>query len=345
MPSSSASTAVWEDFRVAALAGVLVDKLVLAKPDVWAFAARMSGGCAHPFWSALLWTLPQFGSSQITSDNFPLGEPHAYGVIVGDGQKVTSINPILTQWLFRSRTVATGTCCFTTLMPGTPTLEAKRGHANAMPQPDFSGPDDWLALAGPAVTISVLLLLCAVSSISFYSALFVVCLYLATLLSNIHLATQSQNAWAGFAQDTEQIQMLVLAPDDRWAVLSGPRNLVKTVTTGSHINQRSSWLEGAGQYILVAVILSAALLEGATIADAMFLAFSLVLFHVVAHGRAKIVNKNPLIRGVSVVDTDRKIYGRRADLVNELSQAHVSDAWAYDSGLLTRRYIPAEAKG
>ncbi|KAH9206293.1 hypothetical protein DL95DRAFT_397037 [Leptodontidium sp. 2 PMI_412] len=138
--------------------------------------------------------------------------------------------------------------------------------------------------------------------------------------------------------------MLVLAPHDRWAVLSGPRNLVKTITTGSHINQRPSWLEGAGQYVLVVTILSAAFLEGATISDAIFLVLVLLLLHGVTGLRARNINKTPSIRGVSVVDVGQKSYGRRANLVNELSQGAMSDAWAYDSGLLTRRYIPEESK-
>ncbi len=138
--------------------------------------------------------------------------------------------------------------------------------------------------------------------------------------------------------------MLVLAPNDRWAVLSGPRNLVKTITTGSHINQRPSWVEGAGQYFLLATILSAAFLEGATTSDAVSLVLVFLLLHVAAGFRAQSINKIPSIRGISVVDAGKKVYGRRADLVNELSQGAMSDAWAYDSGLLTRRYIPEESK-
>jgi hypothetical protein len=163
-------------------------------------------------------------------------------------------------------------------------------------------------------------------------------LYHATLLTNLHLALQSQNPWAGFTKDTQQAQILLLAPNDRWAVLSGPRNLLKMVTTGSHIDQRPSWLRGAGPYLLVAVVLSASLLQGATVLDGTYIVVCLALIYIFTKFRASNTGEEPVIRRVKLTGVGRKTYGRRAELVTELSQNATSDAWAYESGLLTRRF-------
>lgn len=99
------SSSVWQKFSIAILAGVVVDKLLLAEHDAWAFAVRLSNQNYHPFLSAFLWTLPQVGSAQLMTKNFHVGKPYTHGVVVGDGQTVTSIIPLLTEWLFCRQTV------------------------------------------------------------------------------------------------------------------------------------------------------------------------------------------------------------------------------------------------
>jgi hypothetical protein len=39
------------------------------------------------------------------------------------------------------------------------------------------------------------------------------------------------------------------------------------------------------------------------------------------------------------MESDMERYSRKAELVSDLSGKEMSDAWAYESGLLTRRYI------
>ena len=324
-----------QEFRVSIVAGIVVDKLELAKNDAWTLAAHSSNQQSRSLWSSVLWSMPLLGSSQLMLKNFPMGEPRAYGVIVGDGQEVSAINPLLTEWLFNNRTIPTGTCIF-----GTLTYEGStRGWQGFEDLAILFRRHSIFALAGLPLTILVLVILGFISSISYFSPMFIAILYVATAISNFYLTSQSQNSWAGFTGDTEKVQILILAPGDRWATLSGPRNLIKLVTTGSHIDQHPSSIKNAGQYMLVAVLLSTGFLQSATLLDGIYICCSLGIFTAAAWTRAERFGQNPRIRGVNISYNRQKTYTRRANLVEELSASGKSDAWAYDSNLLTRRFV------
>ncbi|KAH9206294.1 hypothetical protein DL95DRAFT_397038, partial [Leptodontidium sp. 2 PMI_412] len=126
----------------------------------------MSAGSRHPLLASLLWTVPQLGSSQIAIDQFSMGEDRAYGIIVGDGQKVTSLNPILTEWLFHGHTIATGNCLFVTLHLNSQQTAEKMGR-NKSKLSSAVASGDSMAYIGAPLTSSVLLFLYIVSSISY----------------------------------------------------------------------------------------------------------------------------------------------------------------------------------
>ena len=319
-------------------AGVIVDKLILAKRDAWALSVRLSSGLDSPLLAAFLWSVPQLGCSQLMAGNFPLGEPLSYGVIIGDGQRVSSINPLLTEWLFCRKVLPSGSCAFVTLGNG---QTAPKWRANLRSN---SSAADILAVMGLPALLFATAFLTAVTSVSYYSALFIGCLYLSTLLSNLYLAGQSCNTWAGYTSDTQETRMLVVAPSDRWAVLHGPRNLIKMATTGSHTDQSPSILRGMGQYMLIFVVLSAALLSGASFLDGLYISCVVILMQVLTSIRANLIVRSLVIRGAAIKETGIKVYRRRADLIGELSEAVTSDAWAYESGLLSRRYVPESHK-
>lgn len=332
------SSEILTNFAVPISAGVIVDKLILAKDDAWAFSVRLSSNVHPPLLAAFLWSVPQLGCSQLMTANFPLGESLSYGVIIGDGQKVSSINPLLTEWLFCRRLLSSGSCVFVTL---------NNGQKSANWQVDLrptSSPVDVLAVMGPPALLISTAFLTAVTSVRYFSALFIGCIYLSTLVSNLYLAGQSGNTWAGYTSDTEKARMLVIAPGDRWAVLSGPRNLIKMATTSSHTGQRSSVLRGVGQYMLTFVVLSTALLSGANFLDGLYLSCVVILMQCLTSIRANLVTRSPIIRGAAIKEIEVKAYRRRADLISELSEAATSDAWAYESGLLSRRYSPESYK-
>ena len=328
------SSNIWQEFRIAVVAGVVVDKLRLSKGDAWALAAHSSNNRSHSLWSVLLWSMPLLGSSQLMVENFQMGEPRAYGIIVGDGQEVSAINPLLTEWLFNRSIIPTGTCRFGNLTYG----GSIRGQQNSLVR--LARRHEIFSVAGITFTILILAFSGIVTSVSYFSPLFFFFLYVATLISNFYLASQSRNPWAGFTSDADTVQMLILAPGDRWAVLSGPRNLVKIITTGSHIDQHPSWIKGFGQYLYVAVLLSAGFLQHASLRDGVYIGCFLSLTTAAAWVRAGNFGNNPTIRGVTVSCVGEKMYSRRANLIEELSDMAKSDAWAYDSGLLTRRYVP-----
>lgn len=50
--------------------------------------------------------------------------------------------------------------------------------------------------------------------------------------------------------------------------------------------------------------------------------------------RASNTHREPIIRRVKLTGVGRKMYGRRAELVNELSQNATSDAWRTNLGYL-----------
>lgn len=324
-----------QEFRVSITAGVVLDKLNLAKGDAWTMAAHLSNNKRYPSFSALLWSMPLLGSCQLMIQNYQMGEPHAYGVIVGDGQKVSAINPLLSEWLFNRRTIPTGTCVFGTLSyDGSARWQHPSGDLARL-----SRRRDIYAMTGLPITVLLLGFLGLRSSISYLSPLFLIFPYLATVVSNLYLASQSQNLWAGFTSDIEKVQILILAPGDRWATLSGPRNLIKIITTGSHIDQQPSLMRNSGQYLLVAVLLSVGFLKSATLLDGVYIGCAFCLTTTVAWVRTLVFGQRTTIRGVSVLYAGQKAYRRRADLIEELSDKGKSDAWAYDSNLLTRRFI------
>ena len=329
------SSSVSADFRISVVMAIIVDKLVLAKDDAWAMAAHSSNKKHQPFLSTLLWSMPLLGSSQLMVGNFQMGEPRAYGIIVGDGQEVSAINSLLGEWLFKRRTIPSGTCIFGKLTYGGFT----RGYQRSDNSRYSSHWPESLSMAGLPITTLVLVFLGTMSSMSYLLPLFFFFLYVATFLSNYYLALQSQNAWAGFTGDAEEVQILIIAPGDRWAALSGPRNLIKIITTGSHVDQHPSVIKHAGQYILVAVLLSTGFLQQATLLDGVYAGCGLGFVTAAAWARAEIFGRNTTIRGVRVSYVRRTIYKRRADLIEELSRIGKSDAWAYDSKLLTRRFV------
>lgn len=330
---------VWQDFSIVVAAGVIVDKLVLAKEDIWALAVQLSSNQSRysPYWTASLWTIPQLGSSQLMAADYPMGEVETYGIVVGDGQKVSSMNPILMEWLFNRHIIPSGSCLFANLV--TPVQEnstkwnVKQNHGSS----SLHGSS--LAKSSPLMVVIVVMTLSGLCSTPQAPVLFIGSLYVATAVSNIHLATRSYNNWSGITKDTERINMLILGPADRWAVQTGSRGLVKRITTGSHKNQSSSFLGNIGDYLLVMVVLSAGFLNGATVLDGALIALALLLLHLFARLRVKVIHKSPTIRGVQVIESDMKRYSRRVELVSDLSGKEMSDAWAYESGLLTRRYI------
>lgn len=81
--------------------------------------------------------------------------------------------------------------------------------------------DDFRSVIGLLITLLALVIIITASSISYFAGAFLLVLYNTTLLANLHLALQSQNHWASFTKDTEEAQILLLAPNDRWAVYLG----------------------------------------------------------------------------------------------------------------------------
>jgi hypothetical protein len=343
MPASTPiTTDITSNFTIPVIAAIVLDKIELNKIDAWALATRLSNPGNRGLIDALSWSMPLLGTSQLMIRGYAMGDPNSYGVIVGDGQIVSSLNPLITEWLFGLHTIPSGSCLWVNLAAGTiPTRgwEMDEKHSLKVASPVIRGK---IALIGPIATLLAIALLAGLTSISYFSVLFLGILYMASIWSNLVLAGKCDNTWAGFVNDKENVKMLVIAAGDSWAVLSGPRNLVKTITTGSHITQKSPLWEDLGQYILVFVLLSAGLLQGATRLDGMLIGVVLLVFAAISNMRAKQSIKHPVIRGVSIREAWQKPYARRADLVNELSQHGSSDAWAYDARLLTRRYVPAD---
>jgi hypothetical protein len=330
------TTNLASNFRIVIIAGVVADKLELVDEDSWALAARQSNS-NECFWHAFLWSVPRLGSTLSMTHGFPTGVLGAFGVIVGDGQVVSSINPLLTEWIFGLHKLGSGDCLWINLGSESTTVwrswssEDRAGTHKSMKESPLQR---ILSISGPIIAIWAMITLTASTSISYYSALFIGTLYLATIISNLTLSSLWRDQWARFTKDIEKISMLIIAPGDRWAVVSGPRNLVKTLSTGHH----------TGQIMHVVLVLSAGFLQGATYQDGVIVAGAVLVMSVVARIRAKTFIHRPRIRGVTIKDSRCKSYGRRAELIEELSETANSDAWAYDAGLLTRRYVPHQEK-
>ena len=333
------SGSVAQEFRVSVIAGIFVDKLLLAKDDAWALAVWLSNGRRYPFWSALFWSIPQLGSSQMLVSNYAMGEELAYGVVVDDGQLVSNLNPLLTEWLFCKNVIPSGSCLFLNLTSRRPFNGSERQAPGAC----FLHSEYTPLLLGPIFILLILTFLIINPSL-YFSILFLACIYLASLISNLFLAHQSSDSWAGYTKDFEMSRMLILAPGSRWAVLSGPRNLIKQATVGSHIMQRPSWIAHLGELLVVLVVLSAALLAGSSMLHGMYLICFFGFLQIGSWKRAEIISQTPRICNAWISRSCMKSFGRRAELIEELSTSLMSDAWAYDSGLLTRRYLSAKSK-
>jgi hypothetical protein len=223
--TNPAPTNLASNFRIVIIAGVVADKLELVDEDSWALAALQSNS-NECFWHAFLWSVPRLGSTLSMTHGFPMGVLGAFGVIVGDGQVVSSINPLLTEWIFGLHKLGSGDCLWINLGSESTTVwrswssEHRAGTHKSMKESPLQR---ILSISGPIIAIWAMITLTASTSISYYSALFIGTLYLATIISNLTLSSLWRDQWAGFTKDIEKISMLIIAPGDRWAVVSGPR--------------------------------------------------------------------------------------------------------------------------
>ncbi|KUJ23778.1 uncharacterized protein LY89DRAFT_726838 [Mollisia scopiformis] len=179
----------------------------------------------------------------------------------------------------------------------------------------FASKDNFHPIIGLLITLVALVIIITASSISYFAGGFLLVLYHAILLANLHLALQSQNPWAGYTKDTQQAQILLLASNDRIECRSKA-----IVATGSGAIPAS-----CGGAVCLAPTGS----------------------NSIGWDVASNTGEEPVIRRVKLTGVGRKTHGRRAELVTELSQNATSDAWAYESGLLTRKFNPCndEMKG
>ncbi|KAF2653994.1 hypothetical protein K491DRAFT_493186 [Lophiostoma macrostomum CBS 122681] len=324
---------IWDGFGVSIAAAAVVDKLALSRDDTWALASSL-GSTGRPILFSVLWTVPQLGSSQFLAQRVPLGKSGIEGVIIGDGHRLSFVNPVLTEWIFARHTIPSGSCLFATV-----TLRrehAKRKHEIA--------PEKLLQSFGLPFTVLMCLFFYATTTHATPIIMFYGGLYASTLTLNVYLALQTAGFWAGFTGDAELSRLLILAPNDAWTVLSGPRDAIKIVTTGSHVGNLPSRIPGLGQFILVLLILSTALLRDATWKDGLILLVALFATHLFSYKRAASLSTSPTIRRVGLTENCIKAYQRRAELISALSASQNSDTWAYDSGLLTRKYRPPKDK-
>lgn len=185
-----------------------------------------------------------------------------------------------------------------------------------------------------AASLTVITMSLCISMADWWAVSSMAILCVARSLNTWVIRSRTIGGWHGAKEPGLSSDLLVLLSYDRWTRIRGSTDDVKAITSGQWLADYTPWQSFLVSSATLMVYLDAALFANASSAGKILLLL-LLLGSAALLGLANMFTGSLVVKGKIVTMVgQRKRYGRRRDLADELIHEHKRNDWAMAMGLI-----------